>query len=71
VYGPCACRRARQDRLDAKTEDLPNEVKLTVTTNDPKQVIKLKALGFKGIMVQGGHHQPHHPMMVKGEFPMR
>jgi hypothetical protein len=54
----------------AKTEDLPNGVMLSVTTNDPKQVIKLKALGFMGIMVQGGHHQPHHLMMAKGEFPM-
>jgi hypothetical protein len=54
----------------AKTEDLPNGVKLSVTTNDPKQVTKLKALGFMGIMVQGAHHQPHHLMMAKGDFPM-
>jgi len=53
---------------NVKTEDLPNGVKLTVTTNDPKQVIKLKALGFMGIMAQGGHHQPHHLMMAKGKF---
>jgi hypothetical protein len=55
---------------NAKTEDLPNGVNLIVTTNDPKQVTKLKALGFMGIMVQGAHHQPHHLMMAKGEFPM-
>jgi hypothetical protein len=55
---------------NAKTEDLPNGVKLSVTTNDPKQLTKLKALGFMGIMVQGGHHQPHHLMMAKGEFHM-
>ena len=55
---------------DAKTEDLPNGVKLSVTTNDPKQVNKLKALGFMGIMVQGAHHQPHHLMMAKGDFHM-
>jgi hypothetical protein len=54
---------------NAKTDDLPNGVKLTVTTNDAKQAIKLKALGFMGIMVQGGHHQPHHLMIAKGEFP--
>ena len=52
---------------NAKTEDLPNGVKLTVITNDPKEAIKLRALGFMGIMVQGGHHQPHHLMMAKGE----
>ena len=52
----------------ARTEDLPNGVKLFVTSSDPKQVVKLKALGFMGIMVQGSHHQLHHLMMAKGEF---
>jgi hypothetical protein len=52
----------------ARTELLPNGVKLVVTTADPRQAVKLKALGFIGIMVQGGHHQPHHLMMAKGEF---
>jgi FPC/CPF motif-containing protein YcgG len=51
----------------ARTEDLPNGVKLVVTTTDPRQVVKLKALGFIGIMVQGSHHQVHHLMMAKGE----
>jgi hypothetical protein len=55
---------------NAKIEDLPNGVKLTVITNDPKEAIKLHALGFMGIMVQGGHHQPHHLMMAKGEMPL-
>ena len=53
---------------NAKAEDLPNGVKLTVTTDDTKLAIKLMALGFMGIMVQGGHHQPHHLMIAKGEF---
>jgi hypothetical protein len=51
----------------AATEDLPNGVKLVVTSTDAQQVIKLKALGFIGIMVQGTHHQAHHLMMAKGE----
>ena len=42
----------------AKTQDLPNGVKLVVTASDPRQAVKLKALGFMGIMVQGAHHQP-------------
>jgi hypothetical protein len=50
------------------TEDLPNGVKLVVTSTDPQQAIKLKALGFMGIMVQGTHHQIHHLMMAKGEL---
>ncbi len=51
---------------NGKTEDLSNGVKLAST--DTKQVTKLKALGFMGIMVQGAHHQQHHLMMVKSEF---
>ena len=52
----------------ASTENLPNGVKLVVTASDPWQVVKIKALGFMGIMVQGAHHQIHHLMMAKGEF---
>jgi hypothetical protein len=52
----------------AWTDDLPNGVRLVVTSADPDQVTKLKALGFMGIMVQGSHHQLHHLMMAKGEF---
>jgi hypothetical protein len=52
----------------ASTQDLPNGVRLVVTASDPHEVVKLKALGFLGLMVQGAHHQPHHLMMAKGEF---
>lgn len=53
----------------AMTEELPNGVRLTVTSSDPKQVPKLQALGFMGLMVQGGHHQPHHLAVAAGRFP--
>ena len=53
---------------NAKTQDLPDGVKLVVAAGDPHQVVKIKALGFMGIMVQGAHHQMHHLMMAKGEF---
>ena len=53
---------------NAKTEDLPNGVKLIVTSTDAKQVTKLRALGFMGIMIQGAHHQQHHLMTAKSEF---
>jgi hypothetical protein len=55
-------------RWGASAQDLPNGVKLVVTSSDPQQVIKLKALGFMGIMVQGGHHQPHHLMIARGQL---
>jgi len=55
---------------NAKTDDLPNSVKLTVFASEAQPLTKLKALGFMGIMVQGGHHQPHHLLMAMGQFPM-
>jgi hypothetical protein len=53
---------------NARTENLPNGVKLVVIGKDPREVTRLKALGFMGIMVQGAHHQVHHLMMAKGEL---
>jgi hypothetical protein len=67
---PAHARELVKVGWNASTEELPNGVKFTVTTSDPKQVPKLKALGFMGIMVEGAHHQPYHLMMAKGEFPM-
>jgi hypothetical protein len=54
----------------AKSEDLPNGVKLTVSASEAQPLTKLKALGFMGIMVQGGPHQPHHLMMAMSQFDM-
>ncbi len=51
-----------------RTTALPNGVELTVTVNNPADVQKIRALGFMGIMVQGGHHQMHHLAMAKGEM---
>jgi hypothetical protein len=65
---PAHVRELGRIGWNAKTEDLPNGVSLTVTSTNPKQAVKLKALGFIGIMVQGGHHQPHHLLMAKGEL---
>jgi hypothetical protein len=65
---PAHVRELSQLGWNAKTEDLPNGVKLTVTSTDARQVTKLRALGFMGIMVQGSHHQQHHLMMAKNEF---
>ena len=52
----------------ATTAERPDGVILTVAASGNMPLVKLKALGFIGIMAQGGHHQPHHLMMAKGEF---
>lgn len=42
---------------------------LTITTEKPDEVNKIKGLGYIGIMASGSHHQAHHWMMAKGENP--
>ena len=46
----------------------PDGVLLTVTARDPKEVQHIRGLGFIGLLVSGGHHQPHHLAMARGEF---
>lgn len=53
----------------ARTEPLANGVLLTVTTDDAKEVQRIRGLGFIGILVTGSHHRPHHLAIAKGEFP--
>ena len=52
----------------AKATALPNGVLLTVISNDPKAVPRIRGLGFIGILVSGSHHQAHHLAMAKGEL---
>jgi hypothetical protein len=54
---------------NAKTEPLADGVLLKVTSTDPKEVRRIRGLGFIGILVSGSHHQPHHLAIAKGEFP--
>ncbi len=65
---PAHVSELREIGWNAKSDELPNGVKLTVMASEAQPLTKLKALGFMGIMVQGGHHQPHHLMMAKGQF---
>ncbi|HYH22692.1 MAG TPA: hypothetical protein VD995_29125 [Azospirillum sp.] len=51
-----------------KVEPQADGAVLTVTTTDPAQVAKVRALGFIGLMAQGAHHQEHHLAMARGEL---
>ena len=54
----------------ARTDEIPGGLRLTVTAKSPddaKTVARIRGLGFIGLLVQGGHHQPHHLAMAKGE----
>jgi hypothetical protein len=58
-----------QSELDwsTETELVRSGVILTVTSDDPAQVAKIRALGFMGFMVQGNHHAAHHLMIAGGQ----
>ncbi|MDH3354784.1 MAG: hypothetical protein OEL79_06175 [Chromatiales bacterium] len=42
---------------------------LTITTNHPNEVNKIRGLGYIGLMAYGNHHQPHHWAMANGLNP--
>ena len=56
----------------ARAEPIPDGARLTVVARDPndaKTAARIRGLGFAGLLVQGGHHGPHHLAMAKGEMP--
>jgi hypothetical protein len=69
---PHAKELDRMPAWSAKTEPLGDGVRLTVIARDPSDastVARIRGLGFAGLLVQGGHHGPHHLAMAKGELP--
>jgi hypothetical protein len=65
---PAHTKELHEIGWNAKTDELSNGVKLTVVASEAQPLTRLKALGFLGIMVQGGHHQPHHLMIATGQM---
>jgi len=56
----------------ARAEPIPDGIRLIVVARDQadtKTVARIRGLGFAGLLVQGGHHGPHHLAMAKGELP--
>jgi len=51
-----------------KAEDIPQGAVLTVHV-PAKDAIKLRGLGFLGVMTRGMHHQDHHLMIARGGNP--
>jgi len=51
----------------ARTEVLHDGIRLTVTSADPGEVVRVRGLGFIGLLVSGAHHQPHHLAMARGQ----
>ena len=72
--------RAHAPQLDAlgmyraTVEDIPRGARLTVRaadSTDVKTVAKIRALGFVGLLTQGGHHAEHHLMIARGDHQPR
>jgi hypothetical protein len=56
----------------AKAEPINDGVRLTVIardTSDAQTIARIRGLGFAGLLVEGGHHGPHHLAMAKGDLP--
>lgn len=53
--------------MEVKTQE-PTFV-LRITTEDPGEVEKIRALGYMGLLAYGSHHQRHHWHLVQGNHP--
>jgi hypothetical protein len=54
----------------AVAADIPNGVRLTVTSKDrgdAAQVAMIRGLGFAGLLTEGDHHPRHHVAIARGE----
>jgi hypothetical protein len=69
MVGPHANELNQMKEWSAKAEAIPGGIRLTVVAKeqaDAKTVARIRGLGFIGLLVQGGHHQPHHLAMARG-----
>jgi hypothetical protein len=70
MVGPHAVELNGMPQWSATTVQIPAGLRLTVVAKNPddaKTVARIRGLGFIGLLVQGGHHQPHHLAMARGE----
>ena len=71
MLGPHALEPDRMSEWGSKTQPIPGGLRFTVTarqSEDARTVARIRGLGFVGLLVQGGHHGPHHLAMAKGEM---
>ncbi|HUF94139.1 MAG TPA: hypothetical protein VMR23_17310 [Candidatus Limnocylindria bacterium] len=69
---PHAAELDRMTEWSAKTETIPDGVRLTVVARTPEdgaRVTRIRGLGFAGLLTAGAHHQRHHLAMARGEMP--
>lgn len=59
----------RETGWEMKVEVIADKYKLTITTQHPHEISKIRGLGYIGLMAYGNHHQPHHWAMATGTNP--
>lgn len=64
-----AATMSGQDGWRFVAAEYPDGATLSVTVDDPRDLPKLRALGFIGVMTRGMHHQAHHLMIARGQGP--
>ena len=57
------------DGWNYAAKEIDGGASLTVSLPDSASLVKLKGLGFIGVMASGMHHQQHHLMIAKGQNP--
>jgi hypothetical protein len=70
MVAPHAVELDRMSDWAARSEQIAGGLRLTVTARAPEDVrtvARIRGLGFVGLLVQGGHHGPHHLAMARGE----
>ena len=53
----------------ATVDNIPGGVRFTVTASDPRDqrtVVKIRGLGFSGLLTLGAHHAQHHLALARG-----
>jgi hypothetical protein len=61
---------SQMSEYQATAVDVPNGVRFTVTAknrNVPRQVARIRGLGFAGLLTEGDHHARHHLAIARGE----
>lgn len=54
---------------DMKVIKNNNQYTLITTSGNPKDISKIRGLGYIGLMAYGNHHQPHHWEIATGNNP--
>ena len=64
-----ATELAKDGRWSVEATATDDGAELTVTSDDPATVARIKGLGFFGLMASQDHHREHHLMIALGRGP--